>query len=167
MATKPNDDLQILVDLHRDKLTARQRHVAVARLVSDYEFNNAYQYVIAREDTHLQWLEAAIEDLGGTASTVAEPVVEAVFAKKNTNERFMPRVAEDAKSAAELVDKWRPKAAAIQSDRHRKLAGVILGETLEQKRFFDHMLAGKDDLLGRRMKGASTGDGVMPVRWIE
>jgi len=44
---------------------------------------------------------------------------------------------------------------------------VILGETLEQKRFFDQMLSGQDDLLGRRMKGASTGDGVMATRWIE
>jgi Mn-containing catalase len=166
MATQ-NDDLPLLIELHRDKLTARQRHVAVAKLVSDYEFNNAYQYVINREDTHLQWLEAAIADLGGTPSTVPEPSVEAVFAKPNSNERFMPRVSEDSKSAADLVAKWRPKAAGIHSDRHRKLAGVILGETLEQKRFFDHMLAGKDDLLGRRMKGASTGDGVMPVRWVE
>jgi Mn-containing catalase len=166
MATQ-NDDLPLLIELHRDKFTERQRHIAVARLVSDYEFNNAYQYLINREDTHLTWLEAAITELGGTPTTVPEPLVEAHFAKKNTNERFMPRVSEDAKTAAAFVAKWRPKVAGIQSDRHRKLAGVILGETLEQKRFFDQMLAGQDDLLGRRMKGASTGDGVMPVRWIE
>jgi Mn-containing catalase len=163
----PNEDLALLTELHRDKFVERQRHVAVAKLVSDYEFNNAYQYVINREDTHLTWLEAAIEDLGGTPTTVPEPSVEAIFAKKNTNERFMPHVIEDSKTAAALVAKWRPKSAAIQSDRHRKLAGVILGETLEQKRFFDQMLSGQDDLLGRRMKGASTGDGVMPVRWVE
>ena len=40
---KPNTDLQILGDCHREKLTLRERHVAVARLVSDYEFNNSYQ----------------------------------------------------------------------------------------------------------------------------
>jgi len=162
-----NDDLPLLVELHKDKLTVRQRHVAVAKLVSDYEFNNAYQYVINREDTHLQWLEAAIARLGGTPATVDEPKVEAIFAKKNTNERFMPLVSQDSKSADAFVAKWRPKSAGIQSDRDRKLAGVILGETLEQKRFFDQMIAGQDDLLGRRMKGASTGDGVMPVRWVE
>ena len=77
MATQ-NDDLALLVELHKDKLAARQRHVAVAKLVSDYEFNNAYQYVINREDTHLQWLEAAIAKLGGTPSTVPEPSVEGV-----------------------------------------------------------------------------------------
>jgi hypothetical protein len=46
---------------------------------------------------------------------------------------------------------------------------VILGETLEHKRFFDQMLAGRDDLLGRRANGPGspgTGDGVLPVRWL-
>ena len=168
MATH-NDDLPLLIELHRDKLTARQRHVAVAKLVSDYEFNNAYQYLINREDTHLQWLEAGIADLGGTPAAVPEQTVTAAAAtsKKDLNSKFLPLVAEDSQAAGDLVAKWRPKAAGIHSDRHRKLAGVILGETLEQKRFFDHMLAGQDDLLGRRMKGASTGDGVMPVRWVE
>ena len=168
MATH-NDDLPLLIELHRDILKARQRHVAVAKLVSDYEFNNAYQYLINREDTHLQWLEAGIADLGGAPAAVPEQTVTAAAAtsKKDLNSKFLPLVAEDSKSAGDLVTKWRPKAAGIHSDRHRKLAGVILGETLEQKRFFDHMLAGQDDLLGRRMKGASTGDGVMPVRWVE
>lgn len=164
MATH-NDDLPLLVGLHRDKLAARQRHVAVARLVTDYEFNNAYQYVINREDTHLQWLEAAIRDLGGTPENVGEPEVAAAAGKKN--EKFLPLVADDSRAAESLVATWRPKVAGIHSDRNRKLAGVILGETLEQKRFFDQMLGGQDDLLGRRMKGASTGDGVMPVRWVE
>ena len=45
--------------------------MAVARFVTDYEFNNAYQYVINREDVHLAWLEAAIGDLGGKPADVA------------------------------------------------------------------------------------------------
>jgi hypothetical protein len=47
---------------------------------------------------------------------------------------------------------------------------VILGEALEHKRFFDQMIAGREDLLGRRSNGPGkdgTGDGVMAVRWIE
>jgi hypothetical protein len=43
---------------------------------------------------------------------------------------------------------------------------VVLGEMLEHKRFFDQILAGRDDVLGRRMEGAGTGDGVMSVRWL-
>ena len=51
--------------------------------------------------------------------------------------------------------------------RHRSLLRVILGETLEQKRFFEQAVAGRTDLLGRRADGAGTGGGVLPVRWIE
>ena len=34
--------------------------------------------------------------------------------------------------------------------RHAKMLRVILGETLEQKRFFEQALAGRTDLLGKR-----------------
>jgi hypothetical protein len=50
------------------------------------------------------------------------------------------------------------------------MLGIILGETLEQKRFFDQIVAGRSDVLGRRANGPGspgTGDGVMAVRWIE
>jgi hypothetical protein len=43
----------------------------------------------------------------------------------------------------------------------------MLGEVLEQTRFFELAAAGRDDLLGTRMPGASTGDGVLAVRWME
>ena len=162
---KPNMDLQILGDCHREKLTLRERHVAVARLVSDYEFNNTYQYVIAREDVHLTWLEAAIADLGGTPGTVNEPAL-APLGKK---ESFLPLVGQDARDAEAFVARWRPRLTEIGNARHRSMVGVVLGETLEQKRFFDQMLAGRDDLLGRRSNGPGspgTGDGVMQVRWV-
>ena len=42
------------------------RHEDVARLVTDYDINNAYQYIIAREETHLSWLQHALLDLGAT-----------------------------------------------------------------------------------------------------
>ena len=51
--------------------------------------------------------------------------------------------------------------------RHRSLLRVILGETLEHKRFFEQALAGRTDLLGRRADGAGTGGGVLPIRWVE
>ena len=46
--------------------------------------------------------------------------------------------------------------------RHRSLLRVILGETLEHKRFFEQALAGRTDLLGRRADGAGTGGGSPP-----
>src|SRR5690606_21354035 len=42
--------LALLQEFHRDKLAMYRRHIAAARHVSDYENNNTYQYVIAREE---------------------------------------------------------------------------------------------------------------------
>jgi hypothetical protein len=158
--------LAVLKDFHRDKLTLRQRHVAVARQVSDYNANNTYQYVISREDVHLSWLEAAIDELGGTPDTVAEPPLPALV----WNEKFTPLAERDASDAESLVARWRPRLDEVTHARHRNLMNVVLGETLEQKRFFDQIAAGREDVLGRRANGPGspgTGNGVLGVRWIE
>ena len=158
--------LAVLKEFHRDKLALRQRHVAVARQVSQYDANNTYQYVINREDVHLQWIEAAIAELAGTPDDVAEPPLPSLV----WNESFTPLARQDASDAAAFVARWRPRLAEVTHARHRGLMDVILGETLEQKRFFDQIAAGRDDVLGRRANGAGspgTGDGVLGVRWIE
>ena len=161
----PADLLDVLRTVHREKLTMRQRHAAVARQVSHYEFNNTYQYVIAREDVHLAWLEAAIAELGGTPDQLDEPTI-ATLGKK---ESFLPFVAQDSRDAGEFVTRWREKINGVGNARHRGMVQVILGETLEQKRFFDQMGAGQEDLLGRKSNGPGkegTGDGVMNSRWV-
>jgi len=156
--------LAALKEFHRDKLALRQRHTAVARHVADYNFNNTYQYVIAREDMHLSWLEQAIAGLGAAADDVPEPQIPSPGKKKDAS---LTLVQEDAREAEALVSRWRPRLDGITHARHRTMLQVILGETLEHKRFFDQMLAGNEDLLGRRMDGAGTGDGVLGVRWLE
>jgi len=163
-----NDLAAVLIKFHQEKLVLRERHVAVAQDVSSYEFNNTYQYVIAREDMHLAWLESAIAELGGKPATVPAPVLPPQ-GKKDQKDSFLPLVAEDAREAQALVDRWRPRVADLEQARHRTLLQVILGETLEHKRFFDQMGAGRLDLLGRRSNGPGspgTGDGVMSVRWL-
>ena len=160
------DLLSTLLEFHRERLTQRQRHVAVARHVSDYDFNNTYQNIIAREDVHLSWLESAILELGGTPPTLPEPALGAPVRKAD----FLPFIREDARAVEAHVASWRPRLASMTNARHRSMVGVILGEALEHKRFFDLMLEGREDLLGRRSNGPGrdgTGDGVMPVRWIE
>ena len=163
---KPADLAAILLEFHKGKLTMRQRHVAVAKKVSDYNANNTYQYVINREDLHLSWLEAALAELEATPAVVAEPALPSLV----WNESFKPLVTQDASDAGAFVAAWRPRVEAITHARHRNLLGVILGETLEQKRFFDQIAAGRQDELGRRANGPGspgTGDGVLGVRWIE
>ena len=160
---KPADLLAVLGEFHREKLTLRERHAAVARHVSNYSFNNTYQYVIAREDVHLAWLESAIAEGGGTPAQVTEPVLPSPGRKPDS---FLPLVQEDARAAEEFVTKWRARVGDVTHARDRSMLQVILGETLEHERFFDQMLAGRDDLLGRRMDGAGTGNGVLGVRWL-
>jgi hypothetical protein len=46
---KPAELIELLRECYRDKSALHQRHIAAARLVTDYDFNNTYQYVINRE----------------------------------------------------------------------------------------------------------------------
>ena len=154
--------LETLRDFHREKLTMRQRHVAVARHVTHYDFNNTYQYVINREDVHLQWLEAAIAELGGQPYDAGEPDLGAPGKKI----AFRPFIEQDMRDAASFVERWRARTEVLDHARHKGMMKVVLGETLEHKRFFDLMLEGRDDLLGRRADGAGTGGGVLGVRWL-
>lgn len=162
-----NGDLtSVLHEFHREKLALRQRHVAVARFVANYEANNTYQYVIAREDVHLQWLEAALAELGAPLAAVPEPVLP----PRGRKASVIPLVDEDAREADAFVARWRARMPDMSHARHRDMLKIVLGETLEHKRFFDQISAGNADVLGRRSNGPGspgTGDGVLPVRWIE
>ena len=163
---KPTDLLGILREFHREKLALRQRHVAVAKQISSYNANNTYQYVINREDVHLSWLEAALAELNVTPDAVGEPTLPA----RGKKESVAPLVQQDAREADAFVSKWRPRLDDITNARHRTMLQLVLGETLEQKRFFDQVAAGNEDALGRRANGPGspgTGDGVLGVRWIE
>jgi hypothetical protein len=156
--------LALLREFHRDKLTIRQRHVAAARHVPHYDFNNTYQYVICREDVQVNWLSDAITDMGGELEQVPEPAIPA--SKGDSAQTGL--LTQDRDAAQAFVDKWRPRIEAMPNARHRSLLRVIVGETLEHKRFFEQALAGRTDLLGRR--GASLGPShgeVLASRWIE
>jgi hypothetical protein len=155
--------LGLLREFYRDKLTIRQRHVAAARYVTHYDFNNTYQYVIAREDVQLNWLRDAITDLGGVLEEVPEPEISS---SGKADEALAELFATDRDEAQAFVDKWRPRLEAMPNARHRSLLRVIIGETLEHRRFFEQALAGRTDLLGRRADGAGTGGGVLRTRWV-
>ena len=159
--------LDLLREFYRDKSALRQRHVAAARLVVDYDFNNAYQYVINREDVHLTWVHDAITDHGGTPEDAPEPQLEAAGKGKGKQADAQTAVMTvDRDQAQAFVDGWRDRVEHLNHARLRTLLRVILGETLEQKRFFEQALAGRTDLLGRRADGAGTAGVVLPTRWV-
>jgi hypothetical protein len=158
---KPADLLRTLQELYREKQALRNRHEASARAVSGYDFNNTYQYIIAREDTQLSWLRDAIAEMGGTVPEVEN--APAGPGARDEGEAFRA----EAEDLGRFVERWRPRIEAVTNARHRVMLSLLLGETLEQKRFFDQMVAGRTDLLGRRGAGMGTGGGVLPTRWVE
>jgi hypothetical protein len=161
---KATELLDLLTEFYRDKMGLRQRHVAGARLVSDYDFNNTYQYVIAREDLQLNWVRDAVTDMGGVPPDVPEPEISSNGRGGQVQTAILR---EDSDRAQAFMDKWKPRVEALTHARHRTMLNVILGETAEHRRFFEQALNGRTDLLGRRADGAGTGGGVLPTRWVE
>jgi hypothetical protein len=159
------DLLPVLQDFHREKLEMLLRHEAAARLIGQYDTNNTYQYIVNREEVQLSWLAVAIGELGGVPAELPAPERPAAGGKAEAARHV---IEEDARDAQAFVDRWRPRVAAMPNARHAKMLQLILGETLEEKRFFDQALAGRTDLLGRRgaQVGPSHGE-VLPTRWIE
>jgi hypothetical protein len=159
------DLLALLQEFYRDKLTLLIRHEDSARYIGQYDINNTYQYIINREEVQLSWLAAAISELGASVPDSVD-VDRKVSGKGAEAARAV--IEEDARETVEFVERWRPRIAVMSNARHAKMLQVILGEALEQKRFFEQALAGRTDLLGRRadVLGPSHGE-VLPTRWIE
>ena len=171
MAAPSSDLLSTLRELHRDKLTLRERHVAVARHVDHYDFNNTYQYVINREETHLTWLQSALAELGVTqpkaSSTMAVPAVAKKRVKGDGATAFRAILEDDARQLGAFVERWRPRVDAMTHARHRIMLDVVLGESREHQRLFEQAAAGFEDLLGRRTADTARRGSVLPTRWME
>lgn len=167
---KQSELQQFLTEFAADRLALLQRHEASARAVSHYDFNNTYQYVINREETHLSWLQNALADFGASlppaATTVSEPEPPKKL-KKSDPSAFRSILEEDARGLGAFVEKWRPRLAEVTHARHRTMLEVILGESLEHKRFFDQAASGFEDLLGRRTGGVPRQGSVLSTRWLE
>jgi hypothetical protein len=156
---------ELLREFYADKLGLTRRHEAAARLVAGYDFNNTYQYIIAREQAQLEWLRRAVAETGGTV-TDQVPVPPTPSAGKGA-EGQTAILTDDARLMHEFVEKWRPRVEPVIDSRDKLMLGVILGETLEHKRFFDQAIAGRHDLLGRRTSPSEASGRVLPTRWVE
>ena len=164
------DDLrQLLTDFAAERLAIVQRHEASARVVSNYDFNNTYQYVIAREETHLAWVQNALSEFGIAlpGPSAALPAPEAPKGRKLQPSAFKQILEQDARTLGGFVDKWRPRIDAMTHARHRTMLNVVLGESLEHQRLFEQGAAGDEDLLGRRTSLADRVGAVLPHRWME
>ena len=157
---------QPLADLIRDFYLERvemlMRHEDVAVVVTDYDINNAYQYIIAREQTHLSWLQHALLDLG--AESPADPSRGQALSAKGDSWKSL--AGEDARGNAQFVEKWRAKVEGVSNARHKGMLKVILGEMLEHKRLFDQAAEGRRDLIGTSLAINDHGGDVMGARFV-
>src|SRR5262245_63290994 len=102
-AKRVTDLLPLLQEFYRDKLSAVHHHTADALVVSDYDANNTYQYIINREETELSWVAQAIVALGGEVPTAGGNEGERQAADVRA---VMERNAHEAQA---FVDRWRPR----------------------------------------------------------
>ena len=161
----------LLTEFAAGRVALLERHEASARAVSHYDFNNTYQYVINREETHLSWLQNALAEYKAVVPPAGVSAL-AVQAGPKTGKKveasaFRSILDEDAGSLGAFVEKWRPRVDDVMHARHRNMLNVILGESLEHKRLFEQAAAGMEDLLGRRTGGVERVGGVLPTRWLE
>jgi hypothetical protein len=161
----------LLTEFAAERLALLERHEASARIVSNYDFNNTYQYVINREETHLSWVQSALVEYGATLPPAGSSALPAPAAPKATRKveagAFRSILEDDARYLGSFVERWRPRVEHMDHARHRTMLNVVLGESMEHKRFFEQAAAGFEDLLGRRMDGNARVGGVLPTRWQE
>ena len=159
----------LLTEFAAERLAILLRHEAGARVVSHYDFNNTYQYVISREETHVQWLQNALAEYAAPLPPPgAEIAVPEVARKKKLDAAAFTGILEDdARHLAAFVAKWRPRVKKMSHARHRIMLDVVLGESLEHQRLFEQAASGMEDVLGRRTGGVARQGAVLPARWME
>ena len=152
----------VIRDFYLERVSMLMRHEDVAVCVTDYDANNAYQYIINREQTHLSWLLHALIDLG--VPTPDDPARGAAVSAKG--DAWKSLAGEDARANLQFVEKWRPRVEQVTNARHKGMLEVILGEMLEHKRLFDQAAEGRRDLIGTSLEINDHSGTVMPVRFV-
>jgi hypothetical protein len=166
-----HDELRrTLATFAAERLALLHRHEAGARAVSHYDFNNTYQYVIAREETHLSWLRNALAEFGDAipAAAAALPLPPAPKPSKTADAAAFGSILEDdARRLRDFVGRWKDGLREFTHARHRRMLDVIMGESMEHARLFAQAAAGFEDVLGRRTGGVPRVGGVLGTRWVE
>ena len=153
---------ELIRDFYLERVSHLMRHEDVAQLVTDYDINNAYQYIIAREQTHLSWLQHALLDLG--AKLVDDPARGPKLSAKG--DAWKSLAGEDGTANKQFVQKWRPKVEGVSNARHKGMLKVILGENLEHARLFEQAAAGRRDLIGTSLAINEHHGAVMADRFV-
>ena len=129
-------DLQtLLTEFAAERVALIERHEASARAVSHYDFNNTYQYVINREETHLSWLQNALAEYHAVVPPAGAAALPAPTAPKTGRKveagAFRGILDDDARYLGAFVEKWRPRVDVVTHARHRNMLNVVVGESIE------------------------------------
>ena len=119
--------------------------------------------MIAREETHVSWLQHALLDLG--AAIPPDPSAPDVKPTRKGNEGILQLSANDASENQRFVEKWRERVEPVTNARHKGMLEVILGEMLEHKRLFEQAASGRQDLIGKSLDINDHTGVVMATRW--
>jgi hypothetical protein len=161
----PSELQTLMRDFYVERLALLLQHEAAARHVSDYDVNNAYQYVIAREETHVSWLQHALLDLA--AAMPADPASPDIKPSRKGRDGVLELSATDARDNQRFVEKWRDRVENVTHARHRGMLRVILGEMLEHARLFDQAAQGRTDIIGTALPIHTRRGQVIGTRWVE
>lgn len=161
----PTELQRLLHQFYLERLALLMRHERSAQVMGDYDINNAYQYVLAREETHVSWVQHALLDRG--AEVPADPPAPPAFEVGKRGPSASDVAREDARLNDQFIEKWRTLVASITHARHQGMLKVILGEMAEQRRFFEQAAAGRTDLLGKALPINERVGQVLATRWVE
>jgi hypothetical protein len=159
-------ELQLLLrDFYLERLSLLMMHESGAQFVSDYDVNNAYQYIINREETHVSWLQHALLDVG--SEIPPDPSRSEVKPSRKGNEVVLEIAGNDARANAEFVNKWRARVEQLTHARHKGMLRVVLGEMLEHRRLFEQAAEGRTDIIGKALPINERRGKVLTTRWVE
>jgi len=161
----PGDLRQLLRDFYVERLALLMRHEAAARFITDYDINNAYQYVISREETHVSWLQRALANEG--PEMPPDPAAPVVNPTRKGADVVQELAGEDARANQQFVEKWRGPIEQVTNARHRGMLRVILGEMLEHQRLFQQAAEGRTDVIGTPLDMHVRRGKVLSTRWVE
>jgi hypothetical protein len=161
----PTELQALLRDFYLERLALLMQHEASARHVSDYDVNNAYQYVIAREETHISWLQHALLDLGVTLPP--DPPRPQVKPARKGQAAVLEVSGTDGRDNQRFVETWRDRVDQVSNARHQGMLRVILGEMLEHARLFEQAAGGRTDIIGTSLPMHTRRGTVLGTRWVE
>lgn len=141
------------------------QHESAARFISDYDVNNAYQYVINREETHISWLQQALLALG--LEIPPDPARPDIRPSRKGGDALPELTANDARANQQFVDQWRGRVETVTNARHQGMLRVVLGEMLEHTRLFQQASEGRTDIIGTALPINERRGKVLDTRWIE